>query len=111
MKTASRTVVKSPPELWEMIDQPERMQGLMSALVGRSIDIKVVEREPGERLAWEARSHFSRGRIEVEMNESGWGTKIAVSAECRRSIALEGWLDAVLDELSTPEKRPFDGIV
>jgi hypothetical protein len=24
---------------------------------------------------------------------------------------LEGWLEAVMDELSTPSKRPFDGLV
>jgi hypothetical protein len=23
---------------------------------------------------------------------------------------LEGWLDAVLDELATPQKRPFEGM-
>jgi hypothetical protein len=111
METATRTLVKSAPELWEMIDRPERMEGLMAALVGRAIDIRVLERRPGERLAWEARSHFDAGRIEVDLNESGWGTEIALSAECRRTIPLEGWLDAVLDELATPEKRPFDGIV
>ncbi|MGZ5357115.1 MAG: hypothetical protein ACXWE8_12285 [Solirubrobacterales bacterium] len=111
METASRTLVKSPPELWEMIDQRERMEGLMAALVGRAIEIKVLERVPAERLEWEARSHFDAARISVELTESGWGTEIAVSAECRRPIQLNGWLDAVLDELATPEKRPFDGIV
>ena len=29
MESASRTLVKSPPELWEVLDQHERMQGLM----------------------------------------------------------------------------------
>jgi hypothetical protein len=111
MQTASRTLVKSPPELWEMIDQRERMQGLMAALVGRDVEIRVYERRPGERLAWEARSHFDSARIEVDISSSGWGTEIVVSAECRRPISLGGWLDAVLDELATPEKRPFDGIV
>jgi hypothetical protein len=111
METASRTLVKSPPELWEMLDRRERMEGLMAALVGRAIEIKVLERVPAERLEWEARSHFEAARISVELTESGWGTEIAVSAECRRPIQLNGWLDAVLDELATPEKRPFDGIV
>ena len=36
MQSTSRTLVMSPPELWELIDQPDRMQGLMCALVGRA---------------------------------------------------------------------------
>jgi hypothetical protein len=112
MKTASRTLVTSPPELWELIDQPERMQGLMSALVGRATDIEVVEMEPEERLVWEARSRLEPGRIEVELAEKGFGTQIEVRASCKdEGQRLEGWLDAVLEELSTPQKRPFDGIV
>ncbi|HEX2359203.1 MAG TPA: hypothetical protein VHH72_05265 [Solirubrobacterales bacterium] len=111
MKTASRTLVKSPPELWEMLDQPERMEGLMSALVGYATEIQIAEREPGERLVWESHSHLDPARIEVEIVESGWGTQIEVSAECASPQRLAGWLDAVMEELATPEKRPFDGIV
>jgi hypothetical protein len=34
-----------------------------------------------------------------------------VSAENpTETVRLEGWLDAVLDELATPEKRPFGGM-
>ena len=28
-----------------------------------------------------------------------------------KGVKLEGWLEAVMDELSTPSKRPFDGLV
>ena len=46
------------------------------------------------------------------MAEKGWGTHVEVSATCdKEARRLEGWLDAVMEELSTPEKRPFDGIV
>lgn len=111
MRSATRTLVKSPPELWEMLDSPERMQGMMSALVGHATEIQVSRREPETRLAWEARSHFSPARIEVEIGESGWGTQIEVTADCDAPQRLEGWLDAVMEELATPEKRPFDGLV
>lgn len=112
MNSATRTLMKSSPELWEMIDKPERMRGLMCSLVGRATEIEVVEREPESRLAWEAVSHLHAGRIEVEMAEKGWGTHVEVRASCRREAhRLEGWLDAVMEELSTPEKRPFEGIV
>jgi hypothetical protein len=112
MKTASRTLVKSPPELWELIDQPERMQGLLSALIGQAAEVNVYERQPEEVLCWEAAQGGERAWIEVELAEKGWGTNVTVSAENGgEPTRLEGWLDAVFDELSTPEKRPFDGIV
>src|SRR5688572_13494839 len=110
MKSESRTLVKSPPELWELLDQPERMQGLMSALVGAATDVNVTKREPEERLRWEASGEDAW--IEIELTESGWGTQVKVKAEnSGEPTKLEGWLDAVMDELSTPEKRPFKGIV
>ena len=88
MESASRTLVKSPPELWELIDQPECMQGLMSSLVGHAAE------------------------IEVEISEKGWGTNVQVTAENGGGATkLEGWLEAVMDELATPSKRPFDGMV
>jgi hypothetical protein len=112
MKSASRTLVKSPPELWELIDQPERMQGLMSALTGRATDVKVYERQPESLLCWEARKGGDEAWIEVELAEKGWGTNVSVTAENGgKGTKLEGWLDAVLDELATPEKRPFEGMV
>jgi hypothetical protein len=112
MQSASRTLVKSPPELWELLDQPERMQGLMSALLGHAAEIHVSERKPEERLVWEAKGQGDDARIEVEMAEKGWGTHVEVGAECDGAgTRLEGWLDAVMEELSTPEKRPFKGIV
>jgi hypothetical protein len=112
MKTESRTLVKSPPELWELLDQHERMQGLMCALLGRAAEIKVYEREPGSVLCWEAVEGGDQAWIEVELAEKGWGTNVSVTAENGgEGTKLEGWLDAVMEELSTPEKRPFDGIV
>jgi hypothetical protein len=107
MKTASRTLVKSPPEVWEQLDHPGRMQGLMSALVGHAADVEVYERVEESKLAWKA----DGGRIEVKLAEKGWGTNVSVSAENgQEPTKLEGWLDAVLDELATPTKRPFEGM-
>jgi hypothetical protein len=112
MKSASKTLVKSPPEVWEMLDQEERMQGLMSALLGRASEIEISMRAPESRLVWESVGTDDRARIEVDMEEKGWGTHVEVKATCeRKGIKLDGWLEAVMEELSTPEKRPFDGIV
>jgi hypothetical protein len=108
MKTASRTLVKSPPEVWEQLDHPGRMQGLMSALVGHATDVTVYEREEEAKLAWRASDD---AWIEVELAEKGWGTNVSVTAEnSSEPTKLEGWLDAVIDELATPTKRPFEGM-
>ena len=112
MESASRTLVKSPPELWELLDQPESMQGLMSALLGEASEVKVYERQPETLLCWESAHRGEGAWIEVELTESGWGTKVSVTAENGdKGTKLEGWLDAVMDELSTPTKRPFEGMV
>jgi hypothetical protein len=111
MKTASRTLVMSPPEVWEQLDQPARMQGLMAALLGRATDVDVYEREEESRLAWKADHGDGDAWIEVEIAEKGWGTNVSVTAENgSEPTKLEGWLDAVLDELATPQKRPFEGM-
>jgi hypothetical protein len=110
MKRASRTLVKSQPELWELIDQPERMQGLMSGLLGHAAEVTVDRREPESTLRWKAMEDGEEAWIKVELAEKGWGTHVEVSAsKSKEPISLEGWLDAVLEELATPEKRPFSG--
>jgi hypothetical protein len=108
MQSASRTLVMSPPELWELIDQPDRMQGLMCALVGRATEVTVNERRPQSVLRWEASDHGADAWIEVELAEKGWGTNVKLKAENgTEATKLDGWLDAVLEELATPQKRPF----
>jgi hypothetical protein len=111
MKSASRTLVMSPPELWELIDQPDRMQGLMCGLLGRATEVTVNEREPESVLRWEASDDGADAWIEVQLAEKGWGTNVKLKAENGgEATKLEGWLDAVLDELATPQKRPFEGM-
>jgi hypothetical protein len=111
MKTASRTLVKSPPELWELLDQPDRMQGLMCGLLGRATEVTVEEREPESLLRWEATDDGADAWIEVQLAEKGWGTNVKLKAENGgEPTKLEGWLDAVLEELATPQKRPFEGM-
>jgi hypothetical protein len=111
MKSASRTLVKSPPELWELIDQPERMHGLMCGLVGRATEVTVDEREPESVLRWQASDDGTNAWIEVQLAEKGWGTNVKVKAEnAAEPTKLEGWLDAVLEELATPQKRPFESM-
>ena len=109
MQSASRTLVKSPPELWELIDQPDRMQGLMCALIGRATEVRVDKRQPESVLRWQATGDGADAWIEVQLAEKGWGTNVKLKAENGgEPTRLEGWLDAVFDELATPQKRPFE---
>jgi hypothetical protein len=112
MPKAERTLVKSQPELWQLLDDPNRMQGLMSSLLGRATGIRVTERKPEMRLTWEGAVAAEAASIAVEMEQKGWGTRVAISAEVSpRWEGVADWLDAVFEELAEPEKRPFDGIV
>jgi hypothetical protein len=106
-------LVKSQPELWQVLDQPERLQGWSSGLLGHAAEVNVTEREPETRLAWEASAAAEAASIEVALNQDGWGTNVSITAEREGSSPeqLEGWIEAVLDELAEPEKRPFQGIV
>ena len=83
----------------------------MAALLGRATDVDVYEREEESKLAWKADHGDGGAWIEVEIAEKGWGTNVSVTAENGgEPTKLEGWLDAVLDELATPQKRPFEGM-
>lgn len=113
MTSGERTLVKSQPELWELLDQPERMQGWMSALLGRAAEIEVTDREPESRLAWESAVSEEAASISIELEKKGWGTHVEITASSQGAQAkrLDDWLEAVFEELAEPEKRPFDGLV
>ena len=64
-----RTLVKSPPELWEELSS----SGKLGSWLG---EISVTTSEPPSRLAWDGKG--TSGVIELE--SSGWGTKIRAQA-------------------------------
>jgi hypothetical protein len=67
-----RTLVKSPPELWEELSDIERWLG----------DVEVARRDPPTSLLWSGRG--ARGTIELEA--SGWGTKVRARVEMDRGL-------------------------
>src|SRR3954453_15816408 len=79
--TAKRTLVKSPPELWEELSEVE---GLMKHL-GAFGEIKITKLEPEHTVAWEG-EHAS-GTVSIE--PSGWGTKVTLHAELPEEPAPE----------------------
>lgn len=102
MPTIERTLVKSPPELWGLVDNPELMARWSAELFG-SGDVDVVEREPESRLAWTSNGS---ARVELALAEKGWGTNVEIRVEGPSGDAGAA-LESLLDELASPQKRPF----
>jgi uncharacterized protein YndB with AHSA1/START domain len=109
MAQAERTLVKSPPELWELVDDAELMRRWATDLLGvRDDRIEVTRRSPGERLAWRPLGRADETGIELSLSEKGWGTNVVI--EARRGDGRElakAALEEALDELSAPQRRPF----
>lgn len=111
----SRTLVKSPPELWE------ELQGdCLAAAVG---EVTVEATKPEEELHWRADGAQGWARIKPE----SWGTKVVLTAEVEAQVAEAGlWtrlrgtqpppaphadieqrLESVLDALGSAHRKPF----
>jgi hypothetical protein len=69
---ASRTLVKSPPELWaECSDAASLARHL-----GQFGEIRITRLDPETAVAWEG----ERARGTVRIEPSGWGTKVILTA-------------------------------
>ena len=107
-----RTLVKSAPELWELADDVARMEAWMAGLVGtpEPVSVLVTARQPGRILAWRtAENGDAVAAIELELAEKGFGTSVSITAEhsCPEPNGADGLLEQLLDELGSPERRPF----
>jgi hypothetical protein len=71
--TASRTLVKSPPELWSELSEVEALAGHLGELG----EIKITRVEPEHTVAWEG----ERAKGTVSLEPSGWGTTVTFTAE------------------------------
>ena len=111
----SRTLVKSPPELWAELDG-----GRLSDAVGEAT---VRPTEPQRELAWEADGACGLARLEPE----SWGTRVTLTAFVEEEVARDGlWqrlrrtrpqgsphegiedrLEGLLDELGAARRKPF----
>jgi hypothetical protein len=112
----SRTLVKSPPELWAELEG-ERLRDALGEAVVRPT-------EPERELAWEADGATGLARLEP----SSWGTKVTLTAWVEEQVAevgfwgrlrrrkpvsttshddLEQRLTGLLDDLGSDHKKPF----
>jgi hypothetical protein len=70
---AQRTLVKSPPELWAEISDLEAL----ARHLGEFGEIRITRLEPENAVAWEG----DRARGTVQLEPSGWGTRVTLTAE------------------------------
>lgn len=111
----SRTLVKSPPELWAELEG-ERLRDALGEAVVRPT-------EPERELAWEADGAAGLARLEP----SSWGTKVTLTAWVEEQVAerglwarltkrkpqpaphgdLEQRLESLLDDLGSAHRKPF----
>jgi hypothetical protein len=70
--TAQRTLVKSPPELWAEVSDAESL----ARHLGEFGEIRITRLEPESTVVWEG----ERARGTVQIEPSGWGTKVTLTA-------------------------------
>ncbi len=66
-----RTLVKSPPELWSELSNPEALARHLAELG----EIRITSVEPETKVEWEAEGATGI----VHLKQSGWGTKVTLS--------------------------------
>jgi hypothetical protein len=76
---ASRTLVKSPPELWaELSDLSSLARHL-----GEFGEIRITKVDPESRVEWEA----DRASGTVRLEPSGWGTRVVLTVDTPEPVA------------------------
>jgi hypothetical protein len=97
---AQRTLVKSPPELWTELSDPDAL----ARHLGELGEIRITRTDPEKAVEWEAADTTGK----VTLAPSGWGTKVTLSVT-REPTEVEPAAEpepAVVDEPS-PEPEPL----
>jgi hypothetical protein len=92
---ATRTLVKSPPELWAELSDETSLANHLSEPFG---EIRITRLEPESAVAWEGERACGTVRIEP----SGWGTRVILTAQ-----AVQGTVESpVVREQSAVAPEP-----
>ena len=94
---ASRTLVKSPPELWAECSDASSL----ARHLGEFGEIRITRLEPETAVAWEGEQFSGTVRLEP----SGWGTKVVISARAESEPQPEGEIN---EEGSDAEESDAD---
>ncbi len=92
---AQRRLLKSPPELWAEVSDEEAL----ARHLGPFGEIRITRREPERTVAWEG----DRASGTVELDPTGWGTRVTVRATPEGEPAR--WGDTV--SWLAPEEEPW----
>jgi hypothetical protein len=76
-----RTLVKSPPELWAELSNPDALSRHLSKLG----EIRITRVEPETKVEWEAEGACGV----VHLKQSGWGTKVTLSLTRETPVSEE----------------------
>src|SRR5256885_11228572 len=75
MYSAQRTLVKSAPELWGELSDPDSLARRLAPFG----EVRTTGLEPEDTVAWEG----DRVRGTVRLEASGWGTKVTLEVEAK----------------------------
>jgi hypothetical protein len=106
--TTTRTLVKSTPELWELLDDEPQLRHWSAHLCGGGDSVRVLARKPEEELTWRSDGPTT-ATVTVSMAEKGLGTQVEISAEADGRLRRDA-LESVLDDLAEPQRRPFSAL-
>jgi len=96
---AQRTLVKSPPELWSELSDIDSL----ARHLGEFGEIRITRLDPETTVAWEG----DRARGTVELEPSGWGTKVTITAELAEGAEAAEPVAAEPDPVAVePEPEP-----
>jgi hypothetical protein len=104
---ASRTLVKSPPELWAELSD----LGSLARHLGEFGEIRITKVDPESRVEWEA----DRASGTVRLEPSGWGTRVVLTVDTPEPAAdpepepepePPAAEEAVLEVVPEPEPEP-----
>jgi hypothetical protein len=70
---ASRTLVKSPPELWAELSDV----GTLARHLGEFGEVQITKSDPEARVEWEA----DRASGTVRLEPTGWGTRVVLTVD------------------------------
>jgi hypothetical protein len=101
---AQRTLVKSPPEIWAEVSDVSTL----ARHLGEFGEIRITRLEAETTVVWEG----DRARGTVELEASGWGTKVTITAEALATddaevveaevVAEEVMAEVVVEEEEAP---------
>jgi hypothetical protein len=98
---AQRTLVKSPPEIWSEISDVSTL----ARHLGEFGEIRIARLEAETTVVWEGDT--ARGTVELE--PSGWGTKVTIAAEAvaiEVDVEIEVEVEYEVEPEPAPEPEP-----